>query len=137
MGRVLSGDREIDRCMTSGSLWFDYGEIKELTGGGRRLRWEGRGLPRGGCRVPLPVLQEDLPDPRSRGAELTGRYCSQRHDTPHPRLHTAEEWPAVAGRMFARMSMMPGMPMMGGVEAPSPAEREAIVAYLAEHGRKG
>lgn len=33
MRRVLSGDREIDRCFSCGSLWFDYGEVRELTEG--------------------------------------------------------------------------------------------------------
>lgn len=33
MSRVVSGDKEIDRCMTCGALWFDYGEIRELTDG--------------------------------------------------------------------------------------------------------
>src|SRR5512134_2944290 len=30
---VLSTEREIDRCTACGALWFDYGEIRELTEG--------------------------------------------------------------------------------------------------------
>lgn len=30
---VTAGDREIDRCMACGALWFDEGEIRELTEG--------------------------------------------------------------------------------------------------------
>jgi Zn-finger nucleic acid-binding protein len=33
MRRVMAGDREIDRCIACGALWFDYGEIRELTEG--------------------------------------------------------------------------------------------------------
>ncbi len=33
MRRIVSGGREIDGCPVCGALWFDYGEIKELTEG--------------------------------------------------------------------------------------------------------
>lgn len=33
MRRVAAGDREVDRCLSCGALWFDYGEIRELTDG--------------------------------------------------------------------------------------------------------
>ena len=33
MRLVMAGDREIDRCLPCGALWFDYGEIRELTEG--------------------------------------------------------------------------------------------------------
>ena len=33
MRMVMAGDREIDRCLACGALWFDYGEIRELTEG--------------------------------------------------------------------------------------------------------
>jgi len=33
MRTVTAGGREIDRCMTCGALWFDVGEIRELTEG--------------------------------------------------------------------------------------------------------
>lgn len=33
MRRVMAGDKEIDRCLACGALWFDYGEIRELTEG--------------------------------------------------------------------------------------------------------
>lgn len=33
MRRVVSGEKEIDLCSACGALWFDYGEIRELTGG--------------------------------------------------------------------------------------------------------
>lgn len=33
MRRVVAGEQEIDRCFSCGALWFDYGEIRELTEG--------------------------------------------------------------------------------------------------------
>jgi len=33
MRTVTAGGREIDRCMTCGALWFDFGEIRALTEG--------------------------------------------------------------------------------------------------------
>jgi membrane associated rhomboid family serine protease/Zn-finger nucleic acid-binding protein len=33
MRRVMAGEKEIDRCLACGALWFDYGEIRELTEG--------------------------------------------------------------------------------------------------------
>src|SRR3990172_10109878 len=33
MRRVLAGGKEIDRCLSCGALWFDCGEIRELTDG--------------------------------------------------------------------------------------------------------
>lgn len=33
MRRVVAGGQEIDRCFSCGALWFDYGEIRELTEG--------------------------------------------------------------------------------------------------------
>lgn len=39
MRRVAAGGKEIDRCLSCGALWFDHGEIRELTEG--RLPVEG------------------------------------------------------------------------------------------------
>ncbi|MBI5576319.1 MAG: rhomboid family intramembrane serine protease [Deltaproteobacteria bacterium] len=33
MRRIVSGGKEIDLCSSCGAIWFDYGEIRELTGG--------------------------------------------------------------------------------------------------------
>ncbi len=83
--------------------------------------------------LPKGIIPEDLPDPDSRGARLVGRYCSQCHELPSPVLHTAQEWPPIADRMFARMSMMSGMM---NVDSPSPDDQERIVAYLKQYARK-
>ncbi len=91
-----------------------------------------------------PALQ---PDPGHEGARLMRSICTQCHGLPAPGLHTAEEWPAVVGRMVRRMrhmgnmGMMHGMGMMGGgmmraVRAPSAEERDTILAYLAQHAQQ-
>lgn len=87
--------------------------------------------------TPPGIKGEDLPRPESQGARLLIRYCDQCHNFPSPAMHSAEEWPSVADRMFHRMSMMSGMKgMMMRIEAPSPEEQEMIVAYLKVHALK-
>jgi cytochrome c5 len=89
--------------------------------------------------LPRGIRPQDLPDPGGAGATLVAKYCAQCHDLPSPAMHSAAEWPAIADRMFRRMSMMGGMGMMGGmrgmmdIEAPSATEQETIVAYLQKH----
>ncbi len=85
--------------------------------------------------LPPGIKAENLPDPGSNGAKLLVRYCSQCHNLPSPAMHTAEEWPSVTGRMFARMSMMSGMGMMG-IEKPSSGEQQSILAYLKTYSMK-
>ncbi len=83
--------------------------------------------------LPPGIKPEDLPDPASQGAQLMDHYCTQCHDLPSPAMHTADEWPAIAGRMFARMSMMSGMM---GIENPTQGKREEILAYLKANSMK-
>jgi membrane associated rhomboid family serine protease len=46
MQRVLAGGKEIDRCLSCGALWFDCGEIRELTDGRLAADAEGETLPK-------------------------------------------------------------------------------------------
>jgi hypothetical protein len=83
----------------------------------------------------------DLPEPRSRGARLTARYCVQCHNLANPAMHEARKWPQVVERMVLRMQGKGNMghlmaDMMGGVEAPADDDRKAIVAYLGKHAQK-
>lgn len=82
--------------------------------------------------LPPGVEPENLPDPNSSGAKLLVRYCTQCHNLASPSMHTAEEWPVVANRMFRRMSRMSGMGMMN-VGYPSSDEQQTIIAYLKAH----
>lgn len=86
--------------------------------------------------LPPGIRPENLPEPGSRGARLLTRYCTQCHDLASPFMHSAEEWPVTAGRMFARMSMMSGMQGMMDIENPSVEEKEAIIGYLKKHSLK-
>ena len=93
-----------------------------------------------GGRLPPGIEPEDLPGPNSRGAKLFVRYCTQCHNLPSPGMHTSEEWPEVAQRMFNRLSMMSGMreEWMGmmWMKAPSAEEQEIIVSYLKSNSLK-
>ena len=82
-----------------------------------------------------------LPEPRSRGAQLTQRYCVQCHNLANPAMHDAGRWPAVVARMVPRMEGKGNMgklmaEMMAGVEAPSPGEERAIIAYHRKHAMR-
>ena len=81
-----------------------------------------------------------LPEPGSRGARLTLRYCVQCHNLPNPAMHHAEKWPGIVERMVARMEGRGNLgelmaDMMAGVEAPAPGETAALVAYLQKHAQ--
>ncbi len=79
-----------------------------------------------------------LPEPRSRGAQLTQRYCVQCHNLANPAMHDAGRWPSVVRRMVPRMEGKGNMgklmaEMMAGVEAPSLEEEQTITAYHRKH----
>jgi cytochrome c2 len=82
-----------------------------------------------------------LPEPQSRGASLTVRYCVQCHHLPNPAMHPAEKWPGVVERMVARMKGRGNMgrlmkDMMADVTAPSDEEVRAISDYLRRNAEK-
>ena len=82
-----------------------------------------------------------LPEPRSRGARLTQRYCVQCHNLANPAMHDAGRWPAVVARMVPRMEGKGNMgklmsEMMAGVESPGPEDTLAITAYLRKHAQR-
>ncbi len=91
-------------------------------------------------RLPPGIEPEDLPEPDSKGAKLLVRYCTQCHNLPSPSMHTSQEWPEVARRMFNRLSWMSGMKEewmgMMWMKAPSANEQKDIVAYLKAHSLK-
>ncbi len=87
-----------------------------------------------GEMLPPGIKPQDLPDPESRGAKLLSTYCAQCHNLASPRMHTAEDWSRVVGRMLMRERMMAGMRgMMMQVNAPSSQEEETLLQYLAKH----
>ncbi|HUN68356.1 MAG TPA: hypothetical protein VMU46_06140 [Burkholderiales bacterium] len=83
---------------------------------------------------------EMLPEPASRGAQLTLRYCVQCHNLANPAMHEARKWPPIVERMVLRMQGRGNMgrlmaDMMAGVQAPEPDEAKLLVAYLRKHAQ--
>lgn len=82
-----------------------------------------------------------LPEPGSRGAQLTLRYCVQCHNLANPAMHDAGKWPMIVERMVLRMQGRGNMgqlmaEMMAGVVAPSPEETKLLLAYLGRHAQR-
>ncbi len=82
-----------------------------------------------------------LPEPNSRGAKLSVRYCVQCHNLANPAMHEARKWPPIVERMVLRMQGRGNLgklmhEMMAGVEAPSADEARSLVAYLRKHSMK-
>ncbi|MBA5867537.1 MAG: hypothetical protein GDA67_12675 [Nitrospira sp. CR1.3] len=87
-----------------------------------------------GGMLPPGIKSQDLPDPESQGAKALSTYRAQCHHLPSPRMHTAEDWPRVAGRMLMRERMMAQMRgMMMQVKAPTSQEEEELLQYLQSH----
>ena len=106
-----------------------------------RRRWEAS--PHGPMleRILPPTFDAaQLPEPGSRGAALTLRYCVQCHNVPNPAMHHARKWPGIVERMVLRMEGRGNLgelmaEMMAGVKAPSEDETVAIIAYLRKHAQ--
>jgi hypothetical protein len=91
--------------------------------------------------LPPTFDRKQLPELRSKGAQLTLRYCIQCHNLPNPAMHDAKRWPSVVDRMVARMRGKGNLgtlmtEMMASVEAPTVAEQQVLLAYLARNGQK-
>ena len=91
--------------------------------------------------LPPTFERRQLPEPRSRGAQLVVRYCVQCHNLPNPAMHEAKRWPSVLDRMVVRMRGKGNLgalmtEMMANVEAPSHAEQRALLAYLTRNAQK-
>jgi hypothetical protein len=107
-----------------------------------RMRWEAS--PHGPLleRILPPTFEPaQLPEPRSRGAQLVVQYCVQCHNLANPAMHNPEKWPGIVDRMVVRMKGKGNMgelmkEMMAGVAAPSEQEEKVLVAYLRKHGQR-
>jgi hypothetical protein len=106
-----------------------------------RRRWETS--PHGPMleRILPPTFEpSQLPEPRSRGAALTLRYCVQCHNVPNPAMHDAPKWPKIVDRMVMRMTGRGNLgelmvDMMAGMQVPTAEEENAIIAYLRKHAQ--
>ena len=91
--------------------------------------------------LPPTFERRQLPEPRSRGAQLVVRYCVQCHNLANPAMHDAKRWPSVVERMVARMRGKGNLgvlmtEMMANVEAPTDAEQKVLLEYLIRHAQK-
>lgn len=118
---------------SSGMRWSAGGM---MGGGGMMMDRQGmKEMMRGMMtdRLPPGIDPESLPDPRSSGAHLLAKYCTQCHELPGPGLHTRDEWPSVLDRMNQRMQMMGGM--MHDIAAPDRDELRMLMVYLQQHAQ--
>jgi len=118
---ALSGRYPATTGMMGGGMMMDRAGMKEMM---KDMM---------GDQLPPGLDPAFLPEPRSSGAQLLVRYCTQCHELPGPGMHTADEWPSVADRMNRRMRMMSGM--MRDIEAPNNYELRTVVAYLQQHAQ--
>jgi mono/diheme cytochrome c family protein len=82
---------------------------------------------------PEGIAPGDLPEPRSRGAQLVVAYCAQCHALPTPLAHSATDWPVVVRRMWLRMEWLPDSLR---VQVPGSPERYEILRYLTNNALK-
>jgi cytochrome c5 len=74
-----------------------------------------------------PASVENLGPPDTPGLALFRQTCSLCHALPDPKLHTADEWPGVVGRMRKNMEIM-------GKRVITDQERDEVLNYLERHG---
>ena len=91
--------------------------------------------------LPPTFERRQLPEPRSKGAQLTLRYCIQCHNLANPAMHDAKRWPSVIDRMVVRMRGKGNLgalmtEMMANVEAPTVDEQQVLLAYFTRHAQK-
>jgi hypothetical protein len=92
-------------------------------------------------RILPPTFEpQQLPDRKSRGAQLVVQYCVQCHNLPNPAMHEARKWPAIFERMVVRMRGKGNMgevmkDMMAGVQAPNDEEAGALLTYLRKNAQ--
>lgn len=88
--------------------------------------------PVGNIFVPPGTTAENLPEASSPGAALVVRHCGHCHNLPSPKLHTAEQWPAVVARMRAQASAQ----IMNRAPIPTPEDERVLIQYLQTHARE-
>jgi cytochrome c2 len=74
-----------------------------------------------------PIDAAKYPDLNTQAGQAFSAICMQCHALPDPRQHTAQEWPAVVGRMRGNMTTM-------GKIVPDETTTEEIIDFLRRHG---
>lgn len=90
--------------------------------------------------IPFSSAADKLPDSQSKGAKLYANYCSQCHNLPSPRMHSADEWPLRFEKMMDHVRLIAGTSARykagdsSSVKMPAYTEKEEIVSYLGKNG---
>lgn len=79
-----------------------------------------------GGALPSGIDPALLPEPHSAGAMVLQDYCTQCHNLPDPRQHSAQEWPAVVERMRGHEAAM-------GKIVPDKTTTAEIIDFLRQH----
>jgi len=74
--------------------------------------------------IPFSLTADQLPDPQSKGAALFGSYCSQCHNLPSTKMHSADDWPMRFEKMMDHAMLMAGA--SPGVKIPAGKDKEWI-----------
>ena len=75
-----------------------------------------------------PIDKTQYRDLNTPAGKLFDAVCSQCHDLPDPKQHTAAEWSAVVQRMTRNMELM-------GKPVPDQAALDTILGFLQKHAR--
>ena len=89
-------------------------------------------------RVAIPggLTADQLPDAKSKGAQLFASYCSKCHSLPSPRMHASSDWPMRFEKMMDHSVMIAGAAPDNKM-MPGASEKAEIVAYLQKNGFVG
>ena len=89
-------------------------------------------------RVAIPggLTARELPDAKSKGAQLFASYCSKCHDLPSPRMHSSSDWPIRFEKMLGHAVMIAGTAPDSKM-MPADKEKAAILSYLQTNGFVG
>lgn len=89
-------------------------------------------------RVAIPggLTARELPDAKSKGAQLFASYCSKCHSLPSPRMHSSSDWPMRFEKMLDHSVMIAGTAPDSKM-MPANNEKTEILAYLQKNGFVG
>ncbi len=85
--------------------------------------------------IPFGLTADQMPDPQSKGAALFASYCSQCHNLPSTKMHSADDWPMRFEKMMDHAMLLAGT--SPDVKTPAGKEKEEIVSYLGKNGFRG
>ena len=89
-------------------------------------------------RVAIPggLTARELPDAKSKGAQLFASYCNKCHSLPSPRMHSSSDWPMRFEKMLDHSVMIAGTAPDSKM-MPADNEKTEILAYLQKNGFVG